>query len=744
MPTSGATPRVFSGQKAPSPPAPRWAIVLACGLIAAAALAAYHNSFSTPFVFDDGPAVVDNRTIRNLWAIGDVLAASTPTGTGVRSRPMVNLSLAINYAVGGLNVRGYHVFNLAIHVLAGLTLFGLVRRTLAGPVGAQACCAAGVGRSLAIDDRPQAGFLQSDATLLAFTIALLWTLHPLQTESVVSAVQRTESLMALFYLLTLYLFIRGAESAKPRPWFIAAVTACLAGMASKEVMVSAPLMVLLYDRTFVTGSFREAWRRHRRLYLGLACTWGLLGVLMVTSGGQRGGTVGFDLGVSSWDYALTQCRAIILYLKLSLWPHPLVADYGTALVKRPTDVLPQALSLVLLVTGTVLALRRRPALGLAGAWFFAVLAPSSSILPLTSQTMAEHRMYLSLAAVVAVAVFGGYLLAGRRSTVAFLVLAAGLGGLTVSRNEVYRSDQSFWSDVVARRPDNPRAHYNLGILLDRASRPTEATEQYEAALRLKPDYADAHNNFGSLLYKTGRLAEAIAHYQHALDINPAFAEAYYNLGLALFNSHRVPEAVDQFEQALQLKPDYTSARTNLGIAFIKTGQVEAAITQFEQVLGVTPEDAEAHFNLANALAQAGRLPEAVLHFQTTLRLKPDFAEAYNSFGIALAEADRLPEAISQFEHAIRLQPDNTDARANLGIALVKSGRAEEAVRQLEQVVQMIPDDATAHYNLAGALVRVNALPEAASHYQAALRLKPDFTQARENLLQLQTSLGATK
>jgi tetratricopeptide (TPR) repeat protein len=657
---------------------------------------------------------------------------------------MVNLSLAVNYAVGGLNVRSYHVFNLTIHVLAGLTLFGLMRRTLAGPVGAQACCTAGVGRSLATDDRPHAGFLQSDATLLAFTIALLWTLHPLQTESVVSAVQRTESLMALFYLLTLYLFVRGAESAKPWSWFIAAVTACLAGMASKEVMVSAPLMVLLYDRTFVTGSFREAWRRHRRLYLGLACTWGLLGVLVVISGGQRGGTVGFGLGTSSWDYVLTQCRAITLYLKLSLWPHPLVADYGTALVKNPTDVLPQALLLVLLVTGTILALRRQPALGLAGAWFFAILAPSSSILPLTSQTMAEHRMYLPLTAVVAAAVIGGYLAAGIRSTVALLVLAAGLGGLTVSRNEVYRSDQSFWTDVVARRPNNPRAHYNLGILLERASRLTEATEQYEAALRLKPDYAEAHNNFGSLLYKTGRLAEAIAHYQQALDINLTFAEAYYNLGLALFNSHRAPEAVDQFEQALQLKPDYTSARTNLGIAFIKTGRVEAAITQFEQVLGVTPEDAEAHFNLANALAQAGRLPEAVLHFQTTLRLKPDFAEAHNSFGIALAEADRLPEAISQFEQAVRLRPDNTDARANLGVALVKSGRADEAVRQLEQVVQMTPDDATAHYNLAGALVRVNALPEAASHYQAALRLKPDFALARQNLLLLQTSLGIIK
>jgi protein O-mannosyl-transferase len=176
-------------------------------------------------------------------------------------RPVVNLSLALNYALGGSNVWGYHALNLAIHIiLAGLTLFGVVRRTLLRP---------------ALRER-----FSPSAARLALVVAVLWTAHPLQTEAVTYVSQRCESLMGLFYLLTLYCFVRGADSQRCGWWFTLSVVACLLGMATKEVMVTAPLLVLLYDRTFVTGSFRKAWTRHRRLYLSLAGTWLLLGYLM--------------------------------------------------------------------------------------------------------------------------------------------------------------------------------------------------------------------------------------------------------------------------------------------------------------------------------------------------------------------------------------------------------------------------------------------------------------------------------
>jgi protein O-mannosyl-transferase len=292
-----------------------WRVRAFGSIIALAALAVYANTFSAPFVFDDKLAIVDNPSIRDLTAWRSVL--SPPPGTaGAFGRPLVNLTLALNYAFGGLEVRGYHVVNLLIHALAALTLFGLVRRTLR-------CSGCGF--------QPQNHRLEADATLLSFTIALCWTVHPLATESVTCVIQRNESLASLFVLLTLYCFVRSADSPRPVRWWIAATGANLLGMATKEIMVVAPLLVLLYDRAFCVGTLREAWRQRRWLHGTLAAGWLLLGWLVLGSHG-RNDTTGFGQGVGALDYALTQCWAIPHYLALSFWPAALVVDYGTAVI----------------------------------------------------------------------------------------------------------------------------------------------------------------------------------------------------------------------------------------------------------------------------------------------------------------------------------------------------------------------------------------------------------------------------
>jgi Tfp pilus assembly protein PilF len=468
--------------------------------------------------------------------------------------------------------------------------------------------------------------LQSNATLLALAIALLWTLHPLQTESVTYVVQRTESLMGLCYLLTLYAFVRGAESPRPNRWYALTIAACLAGMASKEVMVSAPLLVLLYDRTFVSGSLREAWRRRRGLYAGLAATWLVLAWLVIATG-SRGGTAGFGAGVAWWAYALSQFHAIAHYLRLAVWPHPLVLDYGAPLARYASEVLPYGLLVVALVAATVVALRRRPALGFAGCWFFAILAPTSSVVPVATQTMAEHRMYLPLAAVVAIAVLGLHALAGRRARPVFVALAAGLGFLTWQRNADYRSELVIWSDTAAKCPANPRAHFTLGNVLSRLDRLPEAGRQYEDVLRLDPRHAEAHNSLGNVLVRMNRPAEALAHYARALELEPDYVEAEYNWGNTLVQLDRLPEATPHYEHALRLDPDNAEVRNNFGNALLLAGRAPEAIRQYEAALRIKPTAAEAHYNLGNALVRAGRLPEAIRQYEEALRLKPDYGEA---------------------------------------------------------------------------------------------------------------------
>ena len=505
-----------------------------------AAVLAYHNSFSGPFIFDDKPAIAENPTIRQLWPIWKPLCPPNH-GETVTGRPLLNLSFAANYAVNGLNVWGYHVANLAIHVLAALLLFGILRRTFLLPGGADI--------PVCLMDQDSRGRQEClphryEKFYLALAVALLWAIHPLQTESVTYIVQRAESLMGLFYLLTLYCFIRGATSGRGRFWYAAAVLACLLGMASKEVMVSAPLMILLYDRAFLAGSFREAWRRRYALYLALASTWLLLGWLVIVAG-DRGGSVGFGAGVGSWAYLCIQFGAIVHYLKLSIWSHPLLLDYGQDTVLITLEIVPDAILVVLLGLATLVALWRWPKIGFLGAWFFAILAPTSSIVPVAAQVVAEHRMYLPLAAVVTAVTLAGYLVLCRVGQTFLSAAWAGifgvcvatagaltLGTLTYHRNADYSSELSIWQDTVHKAPRNARAHYNLGNALATQGRFDEAMEHYRQTLKIMPDYAEAHDNLGLALAGRGQVDEAIACYQKALEINPDLAEAHNNFGVA--------------------------------------------------------------------------------------------------------------------------------------------------------------------------------------------------------------------
>ena len=371
---------------------------LCCALILTLGIAAvYANSWRGVWVFDDQQSIGDNPTIRHLCALGTVLS---PPGEGatVQGRPILNLSFAVNYALGGLNPLGYHAVNLAIHLASCLALFGLVR-----------------------------GTVKSDG--IAFAVAFLWALHPLQTESVTYIVQRAESLASLFYLLTLYCFVRamaeeplverGLRARLLQPlsgpqsdyaqrarrsrstWFTLSAVCCLLGMGTKEIVVSAPVVVYAYDAIFLSGGWAEPWRRRRGYYLALAATWLPLGYLVMTTHG-RGNTVGFSLARPAWQYWLTQFPAVAHYLRLSLWPAPLIFDRGYDLrwIDHPADIVPYAVAIVLLLARTGYELVRRTPAGWLGLAFFAVLAPTS-LVPGYLQTMAEHRMYLPLAAVLA-------------------------------------------------------------------------------------------------------------------------------------------------------------------------------------------------------------------------------------------------------------------------------------------------------------------------------------------------------
>jgi Flp pilus assembly protein TadD len=649
----------------PAQPNPRFREPLLAGLvIVGGALLAYHNTFAVPFLFDDNSSIRDNPSIRSL------ATAWSPPATGgltVSGRPFLNFTLALNFALSGTAVWSYHLLNLLIHAAAGCTLFGVVRRTLVD-VGAPLDGARGRPHP------PSPGYggtrgtpLSKDSYWLALAVALLWTVHPLQTESVTYIVQRAESLVGLMYLLTFWCFIRSTGPGAAKIWAPLAFVACLIGMAAKEVMVTAPVMMALYDRIFLTTSWREVFEKRGRLHLALAATWLLLAWLVLGTGG-RGGTAGLGGEVSPWAYALTQVGAVVHYLRLAVWPQPLVFDYGTALAGGWGEVWWQALVLAPLLGASLWAAGRGRAAGFCGLFFFAVLAPSSSFVPVVTQTMNEHRVYLALAGVVTLAVTGFYTWWGRKSFAVLAVLAVAATAATVRRNHDYRTELALWEDTVLKRPGNARALASLGAIHQAAGRLDQALAMLQEAVRVAPRSAEAHNNLGNVWMKLGRWTEAAG----------------------------------CFEQALRLKPDDPFALNNHGNALLQLGRGPEAIARFEAALRAKPDFAEPRYNLANTLAQFGRLAEAATHYVALLQVRPDDAEAHSNYGHVLSALGRGPEAIGQFEAAVRLQPGNAQLHNNLGVALAQAVRPAEALREFHEAVRLDPGFQEAQQNAARA------------------------------------------
>jgi tetratricopeptide (TPR) repeat protein len=467
-------------------------------------------------------------------------------------------------------------------------------------------------------------------------------------------------------------------------------------MASKEVMVSAPLMVWLYDRTFVAGTFRKAWRQHGRYYFCLAATWLVLGWLVIGTGG-RGGTAGFGAGVAWWAYGLTQFQAVTRYLWLTVWPQNLIFTYGTELAKPGIEIVPYVLLVVLLAAGTLTALRRAPGIGFLGAWFFLVLAPSSSVIPVATETMAEHRMYLALAPVVVLAVLGVYRLIGKGSVVVSLALALVLAWLTFHRNETYRSALAIWSDTVVKCPNNPQAHNNLGIALADQGRTGEAIAQYQTAIAIKPDYAEAYNNLGNSLLQNGRVNEAVIQFQNAIKTEPNNADIHNNFGKALLQNGRVDEAVIQFQNALAIQPNHAKAENNLGSALIQKRRPDEAAVHWQKALAIEPDFAGADYNLGHYFLQKGQVDEAIIHLQKALAIQSDFVEAQNDLGrtawiMATSPDSSVRNGIKAVEIAQQIDRlsggKNPLMAGTLAAAYAEAGKFPEAIAAGQRALQL--------------------------------------------------------
>jgi TolA-binding protein len=625
MRRKGRPPRGRAAREGRRPPLGRpgsYGTFARAALIVLAGTCVYWSALDTPFLWDDETAIITNQTIRGLWPPWRPLLP--PVETPVAARPLVNASLALNYSIAGLDVRGYHAFNLGIHLIAALLLFAVVRRTLEGEHLRER-----IGRA---------------AANVALAAALWWSLHPLITEIVDYTTQRTTAMMGLFFLLTLYCAIRALDTSRRSRWQVAAVVACACGIASKEEMAVAPIVVALYDRLFVFRTLREAWNARGSLYRGLAASWAGLAVLM-----WRWPRWTTDSGAGdSWRYLLNQAGVIPHYLGQALWPDGLVVDYGLPADVALGDVSGGALIVASLMAATLLALWRAPRLGFLGAVVFLTLAPTSSIVPIASEVGAERRMYLPLAAIAVFVAVGGQQLAARLQssfpvhrrvvgggvlTVAALWIGS-LAALSVSRNALYDDPVALWRSSVEHRPHG-RARLAYGIELVNAG-------QHGAGL--------------------AQLREAVHDYQ----------PAYYALGVELSAAGDSPGAIHALEAFLAADPAHANripARLLMGKLLFAGERLEESAQHFRKVLAIAPKNIDAQLSLGDLLMTQHRYAEAASRYHAVVNLHPNRAEWQLRLGIALAEIGDFAPAAEHFRVAVTLDPNNGLARANLNRAV---------------------------------------------------------------------------
>lgn len=628
--TRTATPSPDAANPAPD----RWPIRLAAILIVLAGCAAYANSLSIPFVLDDEGTVVQNPDIRQLGDLWRVLLPSPNSATA--GRPLVSLSFALNYAIGGQNPSGYHAVNLILHVSCALLIFGLVRRTLDGPAWS--------------------ANLRAGALSVAVVSALAWVVHPLTSEVIDYVTQRTEALAALWILGALYSARRSHEAPSSR-WDMTAIACGMLGVLSKETAVVTPVLVALYDRAFLFGSWRDAWRDRASLYIGLVASWFMLAAILWS--GPRSAVSGFSAGISPWTYLLNQAVVIVDYLRLSVWPVRLVAFWGWPRPLTFPEVWPQFAVVALLGAGSVAWFVKTPRLAYCLVWFFVTLAPTSSFVPIVTEVGADRRMYLPLAGLVTLVVAGcWHALTVRRDpaqgrvraavwvvwAVGAVVLVGALGWTTAARNREYATPLALAQTILERRPT-----------------------------------AVAHQILGEQLALANRAPEALAEFRQAVSLGNT--RAVYPLALQIFNQGDVAGAVPHFERVVELagtnQPlrwlvppplEVLSARLMLSQIYANQQRWADAEAQARQVLARVPNQLDARRVLGAALVGQQRWAESIAENQHLLVARPNDVQARINLGVALASSGRLNEAIGEFRRAVSTDPQNPDARRLLEMA----------------------------------------------------------------------------
>jgi tetratricopeptide (TPR) repeat protein len=692
-----------------------WSVSLLCAFLLLLVFSVYRPALSSGFInYDDEIYVTANPRVQ-AGITGDGLAWAFAQVHGEQTywHPLTWVSHMLDCQLYGLKPWGHHLTNVLLHAVNTLLVFFVFMRM----TGAFWRCA---------------------------VLAALFSVHPLQVDTVAWVAERKNLLSTLFWLLTIWAYVRYGERPALGRYALVLLLFVL-GLMCKPVLVTLPFVLMLLDywplRRFQPTALERQFSTLGRL-LGekvplflLAAASSVLTVMAHRSLGLLEVSPGIAL-----DHRIENALVSYLrYLGNTVWPTKLAIFYPYPNAWPLWEVLLSILLLCAVSLAAVSLRRSRPWLLVGWLWFLGVLVPFIGLVQAGAQAMADRFMYVPLLGLLIMIVWGAFDLAIRwRGHILVLFAAAVvviMFGATLAHRQTgyWKNSELLFRHAVLVTENNALAHNNLGAALLSNGRPAAAAAQFQMALQTKPDNIDLLNNLACAFQKQGFANEALLHLQRALALNPSRADTHNNLGSLWLQTGRAEEGIAQYQEALRLKPDHAQAHANLGAALLQQQRIDEAIVHLRLATKLAPDDTSAHRNLGAALARTGQLDEALFEFQQVLRLAPADAPTLCTVGIMLGKRGRLDEAITHLAEAIRLQPENAEARCNLGITLGKQGRLDPAIAHLTEAIRLQPENAEAQCSLGVLLGMKGHLDEAISHLQEAVRLKPGYVDAQNNL-----------
>jgi tetratricopeptide (TPR) repeat protein len=638
------------------------------GSVALIAGAVYLTSLQNAFVnWDDGDYVVNNPYIRTLnaaflrWAFFDFHASNW--------HPLTWISHAVDYALWGPNPQGHHLTNIILHAVNSLMVVFLVIMLLKAY------------RERAMQSK-QSSFLHDRSMLVASGMTgVLFGLHPLHVESVAWVAERKDLLCALFFLLSITMYIRyvnlsGADTDQnTRTRFLNGEYLLTFGLfvlalLSKPMAVTLPLVLLILDwcplkRIRSVGTLRPLLFE-KLPFIVLSILSSVLTILA-----QRAGEA-----ITPTNYVpfsprlLVAARSLVVYLGKMMvpvnlspfYPYPREVSFFSVEYLVPTI-------LVVGITTCCVVTARKQQLWLS-VWgcYVLTLIPVLGIIQVGSQSMADRYTYLPSIGPFFLMGLGGAWVSNRLNTVrkgktiaslisittAILVFVS-LGYVTVKQIGIWKNSIVLWNSVVDKEATGPPLAYNnRGMAFYELGKFDKAIEDFDRAISLNPWYIDAYNNRGMVFYELGKFDKAIEDLDRAISLNPSYVDAYNNRGMVFDDSGMTTRALEDYNMAIRLNPSHYKAYNNRGTLYGKAGVLDKAIESFNATIALNPNFADAYYNRGTSYFSAGRFDAAMQDFNRAIFLNQNFERAYLSRGYLYLKTGNRASALSDFRKACDL------------------------------------------------------------------------------------------